>query len=391
MHTKKKNKYLKRTNIFLYHFLYFFVRIWYLCTQKVHVQNTDKSLLTEPALILCTHPNFIDFAHIALATYPKRITFVVNRFYLNFEPVRTILNWIRVIPKRLFSPDTDTILKLIGAIKNGHIVAMMPEGRLSADGTNFKLANGTEKLVKMLGVDVFKIHTEGGYYANPRWAKVKRKAHVRINLEKILDKEQLKELSLEEVNTVLCQKMAYTDTLTEKLISCKDRTQGLDNIINYCPQCKSFLSLEAQNHSVMCKKCNYSVFMDEFCNFTSGEYKTIHEWYTKQGEAVLEKLKKEDFKMDVTVATLSKTKKSVCSIGEGVLSLSPKKLSYEGDLLHGKDVFGKEIKHIEAFVFSITKGLQLYIGEDLYFFLPVEDTKQMVFWSQAIDLLPKEN
>ncbi len=390
MHAKKKKKYLKRTNSIIYHFFYFFVRIWYTCSQKVHMQSSDKDMLKAPALILCTHPNFFDFAHIAIATYPKRITFVVNRFYLNIEPVRTVLNWIRVIPKRLFSPDTDTILKIIGAIKNGHIVAMMPEGRLSADGTNFKLANGTEKLVKMLGVDVFKIHTQGAYYASPKWAKVKRKAHVHITLKKILTTEQLKDFSLEQVHTALCQEMQYRDKLEEKLISCKDRSRGLEDIINYCPQCNSFLTLLAKNNRIDCHKCHYSVFMDEYCNFTNGKYKTIHDWYTKQGEAVLEKLNDLDFKMDVSVLVLNKAKKSLLRVGDGILSLSTKKLIYEGDVLHGKDVFEKDVKDIEALVFSIKKGLQLYIGEDLYFFKPKEDARQMVFWSQAIDLLSNE-
>ena len=429
---KRINKYKGKTisppNPVIYHLVGICAFCWYRLKHKISIPNKNNVVIKGPALILSTHPTFLDFLHVALALYPKRVTFVGNRFYMNMKPLNSLLKLLRYIPKRLFTSDLDTIKKIITSIKSGHIVAMMPEARLSADGTNFPMNAGTAKLVKLLGVDVFKCHAKGGYFSNPRWGEASRKSNLTITLEKIFDKNDFKELTLDEIDAILTEKMSFDEQSTDTLISCKDRTKGLDNIINYCPSCENFLTMNAFDHKMACSKCDYEAYMGESCSFTTGKFATIHEWYETQGEAILAQMKNQPFSCEVETLALSDKLQKFVKVGEGTLYLSKEKISYTGDLLeNNKDQAGLtesadrtsstqsstssesanstahnstpqneknycevRLSSIEAMPFSITRGLQIYIGNDLYFFKPKENPKQMVFWSQYVDLLSKE-
>lgn len=65
-----------------------------------------------------------------------------------------LLRQIGVIPKKLFSPDFETIRLIIKSVKQGFPVIMCPEGCLSVDGVNYKSTLETGKLIKKLEIPV---------------------------------------------------------------------------------------------------------------------------------------------------------------------------------------------------------------------------------------------
>ncbi len=385
---RAKKRKLKKPFFLLYYPIATFLILWYKIKHKVVIKKNSPEKIKAPSIILSTHPSFLDFVHVVALTYPHRVTVVGNRFYDNIKPLNYLLRAVGLIPKRLFTPDIDTIKSIMLAIKNNHIVVMMPEGRLSADGTNFELANGTPKLIKKLGVDVYRSHCVGAYYAKPRWAKEGRRCNLELNLDKLLSKEELQEISIKDLEVFLNEKMSYEDRVIGKILKCKDRTLGLDDIINYCPECDSFLSLNAKNNTVRCSKCGAEVFLDETCHFTSGKFQTIHDWYAFQSSTVRERILKENFVADVDVLVQNGKIKKFVGGGSGKLILSKdcvEFISFDDKT----PSFQRNLDTLEAMPFSTTRGLQIYIGNDLHFFMPKEHSKQMVLFSSAVDELWK--
>ena len=49
---------------------------------------------------------------------------------------------VGAIPKKLFSPDIETIKKSIRAVKDDYSLLLFPEGRLSTNGMNYHIVDG---------------------------------------------------------------------------------------------------------------------------------------------------------------------------------------------------------------------------------------------------------
>ena len=60
---------------------------------------------------------------------------------------------IGVIPKKQFTPDISAVKEMMMTVKKGDALAMMPEGRVSLDGTPSPIDISTAKLIKKLGAN----------------------------------------------------------------------------------------------------------------------------------------------------------------------------------------------------------------------------------------------
>lgn len=380
----------KEPNALFYHLFYWGFSLYFRLTNKITDNAKELKNIKGPALVLSTHPSLYDFYYAARALYPKRLTVVANRYYASVSPTAWLLKRFRVIPKSLFTKDIETVKKILAAAKSGHILLMMPEGRMSTSGDGFPLASGTAELVKKLGVDVYKIDTRGAYHAKPKWAFFNRRAALEITGKKLFSAGELAEKTLLEVKSVLENELSYTSQALGK-VACRDLAAGLDGVLYLCPHCKSEFTLTAGQNGVTCSRCGMTAVMDEYCRFVSGRFATIAEWYRFQEGALEQNFEKTSLEAAVTVKKIDKKKKRMEVCGFGVCSLDKTRFAFRGELMGQKDAFEIPLDALEALPFTAGEEFELYRGGELYYFYPAENPNQCVKWSLFVDIYNKKS
>lgn len=177
-----------------------------------------KDKIKGPAITLSNHTSFYDFIYTTTALYPKRMNYLAAH-KMFFDPVLGFfLKLSRAIPKALLQPDAVATLKALRVLKNNGILSIFPEGQISPSGRFMKPTFSVAKLIKKAAVDVFIVKHQFPYLVNPPWTKKTFKGRMDTSIIKLLDKNDIKNLSELEIYNLVCEKLfhsPYEDNLSE--------------------------------------------------------------------------------------------------------------------------------------------------------------------------------
>lgn len=308
--------------------------IWissYFLTRSNHlkIKKIGMKCLKPPFIVLSQHQGFMDYYLSPLSVFPYRANYVsdVEGFatYGKFLYKR-----IGCLAKRRFSSDISLIRNIQHVTeKNRNIIFIYPEARHSNVGTNSKIPSSTGKLIKLLNIPVVVQKIYGSYLSIPFWdEKHKRKAPIRVVLEKVLDSHEIKRISAEEINEIIERHFQYDEyrwQYENKIrITYPKRAEGLHKVLYMCPNCKKEYYMTSQDASLRCKYCHKSWNMDEYGRLTSNEGKTefshIPDWYEFQRNEVKKQIESARYflKAEVSIDILP-NEKGFISLGYGIL------------------------------------------------------------------------
>jgi 1-acyl-sn-glycerol-3-phosphate acyltransferase/DNA-directed RNA polymerase subunit RPC12/RpoP len=375
---------MERPNPFLYHLVVPFVTLAASFFARISRRNCECPARSRPVLVLGSHTCFFDFYFAAKALYPRRMTFVVNRFYFEAHIVRWLMRHLGCIPKRLFTPDLETAKKLMAAKREGCSVVLFPEGRLSASGTSFPLVGDTIALVRHMGMDVYEYHTVGGYFCKPKWGIGLRKTPVDIHLHKIVSAEELEGITDEVLEAKISAALSYDECRRYISLRKPDRranVRGLERMLFRCPLCGAEFVGKTEKNRLICTTCGHATVFDKnYC----ADGKTISELHAEQME-YLKTLKDYCFEQKTTIHRFDKRRGVMTERGEGICRLTEGAIVYEGTE-DGKEVrYEKTPAELQALIYTEGKHFQFYEGKELCFFYP-EDRNVCAKWSMLWDI-----
>jgi acyl-[acyl-carrier-protein]-phospholipid O-acyltransferase/long-chain-fatty-acid--[acyl-carrier-protein] ligase len=119
---------------------------------KIQVLGMKNIPSTGGVLLLGNHASWFDWAVLQIAS-PRPIRYVMLRSIYEMPMLRPLLNIFGVIP---IAPGKDADISLSNiteALKNGDVVAMFPEGRISRNGQLANFKRGYERAVAALPAD----------------------------------------------------------------------------------------------------------------------------------------------------------------------------------------------------------------------------------------------
>ena len=152
---------------------------------RIQVHGLDNLPSNGGVLLLGNHASYLDWAILQIAS-PRPIRFVMERaiyqkWYLNW-----ILSKLRMIP---ISPhgSKDAIDEIHHALKDGEIVALFPEGRLSRNGQIGHFNSGFEKALQESGAMVIPFYLLGLWgtassHATDRYKRISRHRYRRVSI-----------------------------------------------------------------------------------------------------------------------------------------------------------------------------------------------------------------
>ncbi len=243
--------------------------IWMRFDAQEKITTTVDFHRKDPFLLLGNHTYTLDVVHLAL---PFRVTpaIISQEFLLSAPGLRWLLKHVaKVIPKSKGTADTRTIRFILSYVKKGYPIMIMPEGDATFFGRTGPIEPSTAKLVKKLELDVVIAKTKGGYLSKPRWAKASRRGrYIEIHYDTLFTKDQVKTMSIEEIETQLVAALEHDDykwqELARHLYQGDRLAEGFENVIYRCPECGAFHSFVVEGNSIRCMACQTEGQMNEY-------------------------------------------------------------------------------------------------------------------------------
>ena len=348
-------------------------------------------------VILSTHPSEIDAVALLESCFPRYARFVVGaqQLYKGFKGKG--LRALKVIPKKQFIPDVKAIKEMMRTVRNGMILGMMPEGRVSLDSTQNPIDDATAKLIKKLGVPVAVLKPHGSYFIKPPY---KYKGIIRgkfsAELTAILDEEDVEKLSAEEIMGCLTEAMKYNEseylrgTGNKYGSKSKPYMQGVSNLFYRCPVCGKLYTVSQDDKHLFCKECGMKAEISREMFFTSEDTKVpdnIAAWNETQINF------EHEFWKDSEAKISSKTKKSLMILGrdedftfsdlEGNLSLDAQGFHYEDS----EETINVPIDALPGFSADYEFGFIVYYKDETIYRFYLEDVRMCARFVNSLMVL----
>ena len=207
---------------------------------------------------------------------------------------------------------------------------MYPEAVYTLDGTCVTLPSTLAKFIKMLGVPLCLLKTNGVYLHVPAYGYVEnRDVPIHAELRYVLSAEEIKQMSLEEIQEVVDREFSFDDFRWQKenniIIDEPFRAAGLHRILYKCPHCGKEGKMESEGINLSCKECGKLWELTERGYLQAKEGDTyfdhVPDWYRWERESVRQEILDGKYGFDVPcdIMMIVDTK-ALYKVGSGRLS-----------------------------------------------------------------------
>ena len=344
------------------------------------VDRSNCHLPKGPFIVLSNHQSFMDFLLPTLAVFPRRLNAVAAQKFFFYRPLNWLLPFMGCIPKYLFDSDVRTIKGIMAVLHRGDNVLLFPEGRCTVAGAYMGMQKSTGKLIKKLGVPVISCRIDGAYVCMPFWRKGFRRGRVRVRLADLFSTEDLKTLSVDEINSAIDMRLSGEDIAPGEpphTFRARKLAEGLHNILYYCVKCGREFTLETSGNTIHCTSCGNTASLDRLARLIPDEGSmapaTIQDWQREQNRYELQQLHEdmEPIMVEVTVRMASSIAGAgVEPKGGGVLSLTPKGWQFDGTLSGELASIFFPLETVPALPFDPNDDFQIYKNGEFYMFTP---------------------
>lgn len=261
--------------------------------KEYKIEKINMEGLKPPYILLSNHMYFIDFELAALATFPHRVNNVVSIDGFYRRP--WIMELIGAICTRKFTMDLHLIKSINKVLKRGDILSMYPEARYSPCGTRSYIPDSLGKLIKMNKVPVVAVVHHGNHLHSPFWNfRSKRKVPLYTTVTQILTSEQIKSMTVAEINQTVQTALDYDDYRYQKdngiIISEPFRAEGLHKVLYQCPHCMTEFKMMSEGSELYCTECGKRWTLSEKGEIISltgdTEFDHVPDWFEWEREQV---------------------------------------------------------------------------------------------------------
>ena len=355
---------------------------------RVSVDKSGVRGIKGPALVLANHLSDQDHFLVGMALLPHRPTFILSAHFMTKRPLRPILKPLHVITKRMFDSDAGTVLNMMRAARDGRILVLFPEGRLTWTAHSMRITEGTADLIKKLKIDVYRVTPSGAALTFPKWGRTRR-GRIRVETEKLLSADDIPSMSRDEVFTLISDKLRHDDEVSCKGVkfTCRDTTDGLDGILYKCPVCGSEHTLETNHCHIRCSACSLDAVLARDYTITGAPFTTVNEWYAWQYAALdLDTPLSGDF----TVGSTDEHGYIVHGAGHAHCTLDRDRFTFRGELFGKPLEFETPTSDIPAVPITVSKRFDVYHEKMLLHLRPAPDPRETVRWAIFFDRLTDE-
>ncbi len=386
---KKKRRKFPAPAAWLYYPAALIVSLYMRLRYRVTVNKSGLRDIKGPALVLANHLSDQDHFLVGMALLPHRATFVLSAHFWAKRFLRPILSPLHVITKRMFDSDAGTVLNMMRAARDGRILVLFPEGRLTWTAHSMRITEGTADLIRKLKVDVYRVTPTGAALTFPKWGHGSRRGRITIETEKFLSAAEITSMSRDEIFSLIADKLRHDDEAACRGIkySCRDTTAGLDGILYKCPACGAERTLAAGCGHIKCASCGMDATLSRDYILTGAPFAGVNEWYDWQYRQFDTSV---PLSCDFTVGSTDERGYVVHNAGEARCTLDREKFTFEGTLFGKPLAFELPTSSIPAVPITVGKRFDIYHEKTLLHLSPKSDRGEVVRWAVFFDRLTDE-
>ena len=282
--------------------------------------------LPDKYIVLSNHATDYDMLFVG-ASFRRQMYFVGSEHIARWKIYPLLRYALEPIIRHKGAPATAAIMEMLRKVRQGANVCMFAEGVRTWDGVSCPIQPATAKLLKTAGCGLVTYRLTGGYFASPMWCGAGvRRGPVRGAPVRVFTKEQLKEMTAEEIYQVICEDL-YEDAYARqmeapKAYKGKDLAKGLNQLVFRCPKCGGTDCFHTQGNDLICDSCGLTVTYDAFGMLSGCEFKTLKEFSDWQKKQVLLDIEagKSYSAEKVTLSQVEKQNETVLSEGRAEIS-----------------------------------------------------------------------
>ena len=366
------------------------------------IDNVGVKDLKGPFIVVSNHTSRCDWEYVGCALYPQPMNYMASDIEFHRAHMHLIFKLCRVIPKKNFVADFHCIREIKSVISKGGNVIFFPEGKSSISGTNQPIIPGTSELFKNLGVPVIATRISGGYLSNTQWNIKNRPGKVEITVDRLFTPEEIKELSVSEMDArinaaIYNDDFEWNKTKRIKFAGNEDVAVKLEEHLYWCPKCGAELTTHGEGNTFRCTACGNGMTIDEYYDLHPLAPdcvipKNLRVWFELQRRREYRAIKDNpDYLLEekVKIGTLptdhyvEKTKTSEI-VGEGVIRLTRDEFSFVGTK-NGEpfELHNKTVNMISVVMETDSSCFGAYFSGQYYEFHP--ERKVTTKWQIAVE------
>ena len=402
--TKKTKNNKKKKNKFNFkHYDTMYKKVIDLFKHKYNPTIDNKAIrdIDEPCLIFGNHGSVFDFIFAGSAIYPKKAVFVVTRRTMYDRISKKIVKMSPHILRDQFSSDLRSIIDMGDALKQGYNVVLYPEGKVSTCGKTNIIPKATGKLVKTFKVPVVTIVCDGNWLAKPSWASHVRVGNFNIRTKQILTREQIKQMTAEEIQLLLEQELCHNENKYQlegnyeyhNILKSKGFAEGLEKVLYKCPKCGKDFTMHTKGSDIFCEECGFRATYNHNGLITSEDkdfkYYRIDKWVDYENEELKKELLDDNFiiKSVVEAQVENKIAAKYDKIGKGTLIMDKQKITFSS--FDNKTNLQYNIDKVEGIPFVVGVRICLLIDDVNYEFV-FKDKLMSTKYNMAVELLAED-
>ena len=233
------------------------ISIW--CRLKYHI--TVEPFREENGrqyLIMMNHQTAFDQFFVAMA-FRQPVYYIASEDLFSMGWISRLLEWaVAPIPIKKQTTDLKATRIAMTVAKEGGTIALAPEGNRTFSGRTCYFNPAIVKMVKMLKLPVAVLRIEGGYGIQPRWSDVVRKGKMRAYVSRVIEPDEYKPLSNDELHALLSQELWVDEANADHEYHHPQLAEYLERAMYVCPHC-GLSEFESNGDVIACKKCEMQI------------------------------------------------------------------------------------------------------------------------------------
>lgn len=231
---------------------------WMYVKYHVRVEKCPE-LRNRQCLVLMNHQTAFDQFFVSKALFPQPVYFVASEDLFSLGWLSRLLRWaVAPIPIKKQTTDVSAVMNCLRVAREGGTIALAPEGNRTFSGLPCHSNPAITPLVKKLNLPLALFRIEGGYGIQPRWSDVCRRGTMRAYVSRIVEPEEYKALSNEELYALIQQELYVDETQSGQEFHHKKLAEYLERAMYVCPWC-GLSQFHSQADVVTCKTCGRQI------------------------------------------------------------------------------------------------------------------------------------
>ena len=208
-------------------------------------------------LVLSNHQTGFDQFYPSVA-FRRPIYYVASEDIFSMGFLSKVIIWLQnPIPIKKQVTDIKAVMNCMRVAKEGGNIGIFPEGNRTFSGETAYINPAIGGLAKKLGLPIAFFKIEGGYGVQPRWSDVRRKGKMRAYVSSVLEPEEYKGWSNDQMYQYICKQLYQNEANTEASYCHKNSAEYVERVLYVCTHC-GITHFESSGDTLKCTKCGAS-------------------------------------------------------------------------------------------------------------------------------------